>query len=1182
MKKNISEKVPIGTSWGRIIIIMKLTTLFIFLGLVSSYASSFSQSVKLNLKLNDVTIIQILDQIEDQSEFIFIYKNEVFKDPNKKVTIFPEKINKNEWVPIEKVLDELFKDFSIKYKVIQEQIILTPDRSVPQKTIEKLDVDSGTEQSNKTIRGSVKDKAGNPIPGATVIVKGTTTGVVTDFEGNYTLKVPENAILIFSFVGMERREIEVRNQEIINAILEEGSVGIEEVVAVGYGIQKKQSVVGSISQVESEALRQAGNVTDLKQALTGQIPGIATITSSGEPGGTRRGESATDIYIRGQTTWNGGQPLILVDGIEREMHNIEVSEVESISVLKDASATAVFGVKGANGVILITTKRGSVGKAKFSVSYMTTAQMLSKLPDKMDSYSALLVKNEAIEREVSINETTWNDYTPYNIVTRYRLPQSGEYAVIYPNVDWADAMFKDIGFSHKATINSQGGTRFVSYFASLSYLHEGDMFKDYNNNKGYDPNYNFNRFNFRSNLDFNITKTTKLSLNLSGYYAQKNTNWSRESSGVDEGVMWSAITYMAPDLYLPQYEDGRWGYSAIVDRENPIAVIYNMGIRETYITELNSDIKLEQKLDFITKGLSAKVSVAFDSNMQSEGGLYDVANSTVNRADCNTPLKIIIADRYEGPDQDPSEYTENVPTAGSQQFDWMVRPWNLVEEDFGATNWSSYIPLTRRSVYELQMNYARTFDLHSVSATGVFKREQFARGSMFPKYREDWVFRSTYDYNSRYLFEVNGAYNGSEQFGPGYRFDFFPSLAAGWYVSNEKFFKVNWVDRLKLRYSIGWVGDDNISGDRWLYASQYEHGGQTKLGDISSDSSPYVWYSESVVGNPDIRWEKALKTNYGIELGILKNMFSLNYDFFTENRTDVLLAGSSRTVAPYFGATPPSANLGQVQSHGHEIEVRFQKAINNNFRVWANFAFAHNENEIIKAENPELMYAHSKDEGYPIGQSRSLVTGGFMNSWDDVYASTSVGTSGDSEKLPGSYYLLDFNGDGEIKESDDAIPLGYSNVPQNTYNYSFGANYKDWSFMVQFYAVNNVTQYYPLHNFYDYTTVVYGHVSDYWSADNQNASSFLPRWRTQSSVGDYYYYDGSYIRLKTAEIAYSMNKGWVKNLGLSSLRVFLNGNNLLFWSKLPSDRESSSSGGSANQGSYPTTKRVNMGIELNF
>jgi TonB-linked SusC/RagA family outer membrane protein len=1044
---------------------------------------------------------------------------------------------------------------------------------------------TATELQQVVVTGTVTDQQGQAIPGVTVIVKGTTIGTLTDGAGKYTLaNVPQNATLSFTFIGMALQDISLNGRTKLDVIMKEATLTLEEVVIVGYGTQKKESVVGAISQTSSEQLKRIGNVSDFKQALSGQLPGITTITSSGEPGGTGRGESATSIFIRGMNTWNGGQPLILVDGVERRMDNLDVSEVESISVLKDASATAVFGVKGANGVIMITSKRGSVGKPLISFSYNTTAKSLSKVPKEMNSFDALNIRDLAIEREVVLNEPSWGDYIPTEIVHRFKQPQTPEYAAIYPDVDWQKAMFKDVGFSHRADLTVQGGTGIVNYFGTLAYLHEGDMFKHYDNNKGYEPNYDFNRFNFRSNLDFKLTKTTTLKVNLSGYYSQKNTNYNNEGSTANaDQWMWASIYAMPPDIYLPQYPDGRWGWSTLTSTANPVACVWNLGIRQTRTTQLNSDYSLEQNLDFITKGLSAKAALFYDNSITSEGGIWDVNHIRPNESGSNTPEKVVLWNLYTGPDQDPNVYIQNLPTLGTNQFDWGLLPYSIRQEVIGPALWSSTIPIERRLQYQFQLNYTRKFGLHNVSALALFKRQEYANGSMFKNYREDWVFRTTYDYNSRYLFELNGAYNGSEQFGPDYRFDFFPSLAVGWVLTNEKFFKIDWINKLKFRYSVGMVGDDNVTGgSRWLYSSQMSYGGRASLTQNGANSSPYIWYTESTVGNPSIRWEKALKHDLGIEFSIFRDLFSVNYDYFTEDRTDMLISGNSRAVPPFFGATPPSANLGAVKSKGHEIELKFDKRLFNGVHIWSTISLSHIKNEVLEKDDPPLLDAYLKAKGYPIGQIRSQVRAGFYNNWDQVYASVPTETN-DLLKLPGYYNILDFNADGIIKGTDDAIPYGYSEIPQNSGNFSVGADYKGFSFMIQFYGVNNVSHYESLSNFSNKTDVVFSHVADYWSKTNENATSFLPRWKTSGqNIGDYYVWDASYLRLKTAEIAYTFDSKWIKKAGMSSLRMYVNGNNLYFWSKLPDDREAAWSGGSASSGTYPTVKRLSLGIDVTF
>lgn len=1031
---------------------------------------------------------------------------------------------------------------------------------------------------NRTIRGTVTDSKGEPLIGVTIQVQGASIGTVTNVDGNYSLNnVPADAILVVSYVGMQTQSIPVNNRSTVDIVLLEDAEVLDEVVVVGYGVQKKESIVGSIVQTTSDDIKRTGNVTDLKQALTGQLPGVVTVTASGEPGGTGTGASATSIFIRGRNTWNGGQPLVLVDGVERNMENIDVTEVETISVLKDASATAVFGVKGANGVILITTKRGRIGKPELSLSYNTTALMISKLPGKLDSYDVRRLKNEMIEREVTLNEPSWADYTPYEILTRYKKPQSAEYAVLYPNVDWVDAMFADVSVSHKAAFNIRGGTDFVNYFGSVAYLNEGDMFKKYDNFKNYSPSYSFDRFNFRTNLGFNLTKTSTLKVDLSGFFSQKNTNnsYHNQSSNTNP-IAWASAYRMPPDVYLPRYEDGRWGASYNVPYEalqNPVALIWNTGKTEYKTTQLNADFAFRQGLDFITPGLSAELSFFYDNSVRTKSGIYDGSNAVRPESTTNTPQKIIYPERYTGPGQDPSEYSEDIPTSGTGQFDWVLSPWRIETEEMMNDR------IFRRMMYQAQINYSRQFNLHNVGLMGLFKREENATGSQFKFYREDWVFRTTYNYDLRYMFEANGAYNGSEKFGPGYRFDFFPSVALGWYVSNEKFYNMEWMNRLKLRYSLGWVGDD-AGGGRWAYSNQYAYGGRGRLNSNAAELSPYTWYKQTIVGNPEIRWETAKKQNYGVEMGFFKDELSIDFDYFTEHRYDMLVSGR-RDIPSYFGASAPAANLGEVKSKGYELTLKTHKRIDK-VLLWSNFSFTHTRNKVTFRDDPSLMPYYQRVQGYPIGQSRSLIRNGFYNNWDEIFASTPTETN-DLQKLPGYYHLIDFNGDGVISSTGDTAPIGFPEVPENTFNFTIGGEYGNFSLMVQFFGVNNVSRNLPLYNYSLYQNVLFDHALDYWSKDNQNATSFLPRWKTQGqNIGDYFLYDGSYLRLKTAELAYRFDKKLMEKMGVSALRLFVNGNNLFFWSKLPDDRENHWQGGSSSDGAYPTPRRINLGFELTF
>lgn len=1009
-------------------------------------------------------------------------------------------------------------------------------------------------QTTRTIRGTVVDEKNSPVIGATVIVKGTQIGAPTNVDGRFELSIPtDKDVIVISFIGLEAQEVNVANQTEIKVTLKASSVQLEETVVVGYGQQKKESVVGAITQTTGEVLQRSAGITDIGAALTGNLPGVITISSSGLPG-----EEDPKILIRSASSWNNSEPLVLVDGIERPLSAVDISSVQSVSVLKDASATAIFGVKGANGVILITTKRGREGSARIDVAANVTMKVPSKLPNKYDSYDALMARNTAIEHELGVYPDSWGYMTPQTIIEKYRYPANQEEYERYPNVDWQDELFEDYAMSYNANLNVSGGTRFVKYFASADFVHEGDLFHIFDNGRNYSSGYGYNRVNVRSNLDFQLTGTTVFKVNLAGSNGAKQSPWNQTNSS-DWAVaqQWAGAYNIAPDVFLPQYSDGSWGYYPNISNvTNSAENLALSGVMTTTTTRINTDFILEQELDFVTKGLKFRGAISWDNTfVEYNRGINDLYNEAQRKW----------IDPETGVVSYKKEYENN------NKFDFMQ---GVLWTTSGGTvqNWSTQ----RNLEYQLQLNWAREFGKHNVSAMGLFSRKQRATGSQIPFYREDWAFRTTYDYASKYFLEYNGAYNGSEKFSKEYRFAFFNSGAVGWMVSEEPFMSsLGFLDMLKLRSSYGEIGDD--SGGRWLYMTQWSYGGNSSL-DLNQGTSPYTWYRESAVGNPDVRWETVKKFNAGVDYAFFDGLFAGTIEYFRDNRVDILINGSDRAVPSYFGSTPATANLGKVRTQGYELQLRINKVLNNNLRLWADLSMTHAKNKILERDDPELYESYRKQAGYSINQTRTYVDAGYLNTYDQLFGSPEHDTN-DKYKVPGDYYIIDFNGDGVI-DTKDQIPWGYSDAPQNTYNATIGFEWKGFSGFVQLYGVNNVTRYVPLTSFGSQLNTVYD-MGTWWSMEDPNADVTVPRWLSTPSYnsGTQYLFDGSYIRLKNAEIAYTINQGWIKAIGISNLKVFLNGNNLWVWSRMPDDRESNFAG-SGGQGAYPTMRRYNLGVRF--
>ena len=1036
-------------------------------------------------------------------------------------------------------------------------------------------------QNGITVKGSVTDNTAEPLIGASVVVKGQTSmGTVTDIDGNFQLKVPsEQSVLVVSYVGMTTKEIRVGKQRDFKVSLAEDTQ-LEEVVVVGYGQQKKASVVGAITQTTGEVLERAAGIGSVGAALTGNLPGVATIASTGRPG-----EEDPRIYIRGAAAWGGvdAQPLILVDGVKRDIQSVDITSVATVSVLKDASATAVYGVEGANGVILITTKRGQEGKARIDVGFNATLKAVSKLPRKYDSYDGYMLRNEAIEHELALGgSASWEFYRPQTFINLFRnqdytvkpnFAADGTYlgdysqAERYANIDWQDEMFKSTALSYNTNLNISGGTSFVKYFVAFDFQNEGDMTKIWDNHQGYEGGYTYNRLNVRSNLDFQITKTTQFKVNLAGSNAQKKS--PRFYYGNDgmffQQQKWAGAYGMAPNLFPVQFSDGAWGYYPLVSNiENSPQSVATSGYELQTITRIFTDFALEQKLDFITKGLVARGTISWDNNF-TEGSRGISDQHTVKKA-------------YILPEDGALIRENDIDNTTGFDF-YESRDWR---QEAGSVSSTS-----RATEMSLQLFWARQFGDHNISAMGNWKRRITQYGSDLENRREDWVFRTTYDYKSRYFAEFNGAYNGSQKFSPDNRFAFFCSGAIGWMVSEEKFMKKlkdkGIVDMFKIRGSLGEIGDDN-AGERWAYLTRWEvtNNGNGYNITVDGSASPFVGYKEAAVAVPDLRWATVLKKNIGFDYAFLHGMFAGSFDYFRDDRYDIFISGGERSVPSFYGAAKtPDINKGKMKNHGFEVELRFNKVLKNGMRFWANANYTYAHNEIIIKDDPKLIPSYRKKEGYSQGQYTSFIDNGFIRTYDELYSSPER-QSNDGQVLIGDHYIIDFNGDGVVDETNDVAPYGYTGNPEHTYNATIGWEWKGFSMFAQLYGVTGVTRDVGLTSFNNKLLTVYDN-GTWWNPAEGNGEVVVPRFTTQVAYNDgtQFLFDGSYFRVKNVELAYTWTKGWIKKLGFSSLKIYVNGNNLFLITKMPDDRESNY-GYSGGGGAYPTVRRYNFGFKLNI
>lgn len=1141
-----------GRKLYKSLLVMKLTTILIIVACIGAHAAALSQ--KINLDAKNVSIEEVFNVIKKQTGYHFFYEKNVLNDLPK---VSVHAVNED----IASVLKDCFKTLpisfyisdntiGIKRKVIAPAQKLSPVIVLPEQTV---------------IKGTVTDSLGKPLTGVSVYLKGTKIGTTTNNLGHYSLAFSaQNAILVFAYIGYETQQIPVDNNATLNIILKQQGNDLEQMVVVGYGSQKKESVVAAISQTTGAVLERAGGVSSIGAALTGNVPGLITTSSTGLPG-----EEDPNIVIRGNNSWNNSSPLILVDGVERPMNSVDINSVATVTVLKDASATAVFGSRGANGVILITTKRGQLGKAAISAKVNTIMKQPSKLPQKYDSYNTLKLRNQVIENELNVTPDSWNKYLPQAILDKYRNPVNEQDKERYPNVDWNDVLFKDYTMSQNASVDISGGTKFVKYFANVDYLHEGDIFKVYDNGRGYKPGFGFNRINVRSNLDFQLTPTTIFKTNLSGSYGVQKTPWNFSQSDYVTGLtLWLSAYSTPPDAFLPIYPDGSWGFSLPNSGlANSALNISVGGIQQITTARMTTDFILDQDLRMITKGLKVSGTVSLDNTfIENNRGINDLYNG--------------VQMKYVDPETGAVTYKQAYDGVTDFDFQQGIN-WSTSAGNVG----SNY----RRIFYQLQLNYSRTFARdHYFTAMGLMNRNQYATGSEVPHSREDWVFRTTYSYKNKYTIEYNGAYNGSEQFAKGNRFAYFSSGGVNWVVSKEKFMQsLDFIDVFKIRASIGQTGNDNINNLRWLYLDQWAHTGNALLGTSGVDAEPstYTWYSLTSLGNAKIQWEQSFKSNIGVDFELFHGLLKGKFDYFEDKRTKIFIAGSNRSVPSYFGFSAPAANLGKVNAKGYEFELHLNKSFNDAFRVYIDFNMSHTVNKVIEEDDAELLPDYQKKAGKSVGQAYSYVSAGYYNTWDELYESTPYNTN-DVNKLPGDYNIIDYNADGVIDQNDN-IPYGYTGWPQNTYNTTVGFDWKGFSAFVQFYGVTNVTRQVVFGSLVGQVDIAYEEGS-YWSKAASAGTVPLPRWLSTPPDyyrADQYMFDGSYLRLKNAEIAYTFGKTWnfIKKAGLENIRVYLNGDNLLLWTKMPDDRESNFAGsGWASQGAYPTLKRYNLGFNITF
>ncbi|MET3115716.1 TonB-linked SusC/RagA family outer membrane protein [Pedobacter sp. CG_S7] len=998
------------------------------------------------------------------------------------------------------------------------------------------------------IRGIIKDETGSPIPGASIRLKGSMAVAVTDVNGAFSITVPsEAAVLIISYVGYAPKEVTIGNQKNMSIQLEPDSNVLEEVAVVGFGVQRKVSLIGAQSTVDAKELKVP--VASVTQSLAGRIAGVVGVQRNGEPG-----RSSADIWVRGIATFGGGStsPLILVDGVARNINNIDPEDIESFTVLKDASGTAVYGARGANGVILVKTKVGKVGKPSVFFDYNEGLSTFTQHPKALDGIAYMNLANEALTGRGQMAKYT-QDYI--------NKTASGVDPLVYPNVNWMNEIFKDYSSIRRANLNASGGVENAQYYVSLAYYNEGGFLKT-DDLAQYNSAMVFNRYNFTSNLNLKLTSTTKLDLGIQGYAS--NGNYPGEST---ESIFGSALD-VSPVEYPVMYPGGLIpGRSSNGSFRNPYADLTRRGYRTEFANQLFSNLRLTQDLGGMVEGLSATAMVAFDV-FNSNSIKRSKRESTYFLREINNPRNV------NGDLDLVTSYTSNA-------------------------NYLSYEPSrggTRKFYTEGAVNYDRAFEKHRVGGLILGytedRTEPFAGDftSSIPFRQVGVAARATYSYDDRYFFEANFGYNGSETFAPAKRFGSFPAFGIGWIPSNEKFFEPlkNTINFLKFRYSDGKTGIGDIVGRRFSYLTLVSDGvaGYQTSKNYNNPNSGGINVTDYGI---DVIWASSRKQDLGMEIRTLNNNLFLIVDLFNENRTGVFLQRQS--IPGYVGLTnQPYGNLGVVSNKGLDATLEYNLKAGQ-VDIGLRGTFTYNKDRIIEDDRPDQPYPWMNRTGDNILARYGYVAEKLFDTQEEINASATPGSK--ASVRPGDIKYEDLNGDGLINDYDKR-KIGRGDVPNVVYGFGVNVSYQGFSFSTFFQGVDGADIMLGGSGMFPFNgggglSNAYEIAKDRWTPENPRQDAFYPRLaygeadnNNNTLESSWWVKEVNFLRLKTAQLSYNLPTSFVSKVKLKNASVYLIGTNLLTFSSWKLWDPELNTGGRANGNRYPQTSTLSLGLNVKF
>lgn len=1026
---------------------------------------------------------------------------------------------------------------------------------------------------NITIKGQVFDDMEEPLMGATIVeVNNASNGTVTDLDGKFSINVrSKDSQLKITFVGYEDNIVTVGNNTNLVVRMVLSSNVLEEVVAVAYGKQKRITHVGATSQITGKELRQSP-AASIQNSLAGKIPGLFQQQISGQPG-----NDAARIYIRGISNYDSNvsrNPLVMIDDIETSfstLSQLDPNEIENLAILKDASSTAIYGVKGANGVILVTTRRGKEEAARVTFRSEVGFQSPTIYNKILGSYDALMVLKEYYENQgLDPNSEMPGGYFSPEALEHFRL---GDQPHRYPNVDWYDEVMRKNTLQLKENVEITGGTKNVKYFLSLGYLHQDGILKGVSKNEDFENNYYLRRYNLRSNIDINVTKDFLIRLNASAILSEVNEPYlpdPRSTSGGEGWTFWRRMNsgILTPWYYAVRNEDGSYGGSSGTST-NPLMMLEYGGYKRKFNNNVNGNITGEYKLDFITKGLAIKASMAL-----------------TNTWGFNRSLT-----RNDFPDYTYNRQTGKIERISSS---YVIPPLAVNANTTVAPAINPYRKITSQII----LTYGRQFGNHNVSALGLMIWDTSRNGGNEPQNFKGYSGRISYDYKYRYILELNAGYNGSDRFKAKNKYGFFPAISAGWNISEEPFFKdalnsLYIVDFLKVRGSYGIVGTDAFSSSfRNLYDESYSRGTNAP-NQYYFGENPVVHYAiyPGSLGNDNVRWAKEKKLDLGFELRVFNNRLSIEYNYFKNERYDILT--TRRTIPQYTGLTSsvlPPVNLGRVENKGHEIEATFRDKIAQvNYFVKGTMSTA--KNKILERDEPNSVYPLQMTTGRPIGQIFGFIADGFYMDQAEIDNGPEDRIRG-TKLRPGDLKYRDISGpngvpDG-IVDDYDIGPIGNPETPQVTYGLSTGFSYKGFDFSILFQGSAKgsmlASQVLQVGNVNGKPREIHQKA---WSEQNKYNAEFPVLGGNSWHSSTYWLRPSDYIRLKNIEIGYTLPKSWISKLGMHSARLYGNGMNLFTWSKMKiydvdPESQTSSISSSSTYSNYPQMKLFNFGLQVTF